>query len=77
MTDTEKMKIVAKHIDLMVETIDMIEPKPKDTRIRTESRKEYMKNYYKNNIDQFKKRYTPREKKKKEIIESEKIPENI
>ena len=71
MTDTEKMNIVAKHIDQMIEP----KPKKKDIRIRTESRKEYMKNYYKNNIDQFKKRYTPREKKKKEIIESEQISE--
>jgi len=78
-TEADKMLIVEKHIDMMMETLQLLDeealievvdikekPKKKDTRVR--NRKEYMNRYYTSHKDDLlersKKRYTPKEKKK-------------
>ena len=78
-TEADKMIIVEKHIDMMMETLQLLDekalievvelkdkPKKKDTRVR--NRKEYMSRYYETHKDDLlersKKRYTPKEKKK-------------
>jgi len=78
-TEADKMNIVEKHIDMMMETLQLLDekelievvdikekPKKKDTRVR--NRKEYMNRYYTAHKDDLlersKKRYTPKEKKK-------------
>ena len=79
-----KMEIVATHVDAMIDKMELLEDKPlkekkKDTRDRSESRKEYMKKYYtvhKAKINERShKRYVPKKDKKQNEKLADQIPE--